>query len=117
MAEKVGILAGDPDARWVLGRISTRDSIERSQALDQLIDWLNGLLESPSEPGGDPPAEAEHCLAGACKIDQAQTNHIILVKHLASVLRLSLNCPFTDVKERCGDILCEFRVSFPSCPP
>lgn len=120
LASKIAELA--PDESWLFSCIASRDINERTQALQQLETWINEVIvvwqsdsnkdesieeyEEEDEDGNDDDEGNTNSSQSASEDWQAGFLRILL-----QVLRLSIQCPFEDVKNKCSDLLLSLKVS------
>lgn len=103
----------EPDASWLFGCIASRDINERTQALQQLETWVNEVIvvfqsESNRDESTEEEEEEDQVNKDCSQINsedwQTPLRHILL-----QVLRLSIQCPFEDVKSKCSDLLVSLK--------
>ena len=86
--------------------VSHRDSKSRCLALEKIQDsvesWLDGY--------GSPPTFCTNFGNGS--INGKDTRVAFLEEVIPDLLRLSISCPFEDVREKCSEILVDIKVSF-----
>lgn len=87
--------------RFLIG-IGNRDLEARRQAMEFICKTLDGWFEGY----GSPPANYRNStLKSAVDLKQ------LIVEQLPDILRLSIDCPFADVRESCTFILQDLLVS------
>ena len=90
----------DEDGLRFLYGVCTRDLNQRLQALDNVIRVFDGWIE-----GYGSPKEATR------ENHQISTDFTPMIREqLPDILRLSLQCPFADVRERCSLVLEDLQV-------
>lgn len=88
--------------------ICCRDAESRERALDAIGMTVQGWLD-----GAGSPARGRRQSRPQINVSDVNSEHTRLVTlHLPILLRLSLNCPFVNVRERCQNILDVVKVSF-----
>lgn len=101
-------LRRSPDSLRFLYGLATKDQPARALALDSIVRAFDSWIEGYGSPK---ELVIDH-------VEQQENNEIILstdFKHLITeqlpdLLRLSLLCPFADVRERCANILEDLKV-------
>lgn len=104
----------EPDASWLFGCIASRDINERTQALQQLETWVNEVIvvfQSESNRDESTEEEEEDQVNKDCSQINSEDWQTPLRHILLQVLRLSIQCPFEDVKSKCSDLLVSLKVS------
>lgn len=107
LADKVTDL--EPDASWLFGCIASRDVNERNQALQQLETWINEVIVNSQSDERIDLDDEDDTLSSQTVSEDKQA---VILQILLQVLRLSIQCPFDDVKSKCSDILISLKVSY-----
>jgi hypothetical protein len=94
--------------------LSSRDVATRSQALDVITQTFEHWLDGYGSPTREHSIVTENHNNDFPK-DIKKVGQSLVREQLADLLRLSLTCPFSDVRERCGSILIQFEVSLQKC--
>ncbi|KAL8578133.1 hypothetical protein ACOMHN_055452 [Nucella lapillus] len=89
--------------------VSHRDAKSRAMALQKaqgsIEQWLDGY-------GSPPPGHSAMGMNGGVDSMGRQT---FLQQLVPELLRLSLGCPFQDVRDKCVEMLKDIEVSYVSC--
>jgi|SRR6218665_274531 len=86
--------------------ICSSDKETRAQALNSVSRILDCWLDGYGSPPGGSGADAS-CESGSVCSANPQS---LVKEQLPDLLRLSTDCPFADVRERCCEILADLQV-------
>jgi hypothetical protein len=113
MANEVNVVSNfrDEESLRFVHCLSNRDPNVRNEGFESItrsIDaWIDGY-GSPPAPDGTPTLSVLNGVTA--NPDELLTEHIL------DLVRLSLQCPFEDVRERCGNLLEDLQVcSYITC--
>ena len=104
----------ESELRWLFSRLATRDPSERSQALTELEQASTELVTS-SAPNGTGDSVQIGCggrNADGDIIESVASKNVVSKRFLANVLRLTIQCPFSDVRDRCKAVLQGVKVQY-----
>ena len=79
-------------------------AIEASNFFDKYCRWIEGYGSPPDGPNG---FSGSH---GGLKFSAASPKEIAL-EIMPDILRLSIDCPYVDVRDRCGSMLHVLKVN------
>ncbi|XP_041463400.1 uncharacterized protein LOC121414327 [Lytechinus variegatus] len=97
----------EAELRWLFSRLATRDTSERNLALADLEITSSELVPNGSPNGtgdGMQIGSKDHGADGTI-IESAVGKNVTSTRFLANILRLAIQCPFSDVRERCKAVL------------
>lgn len=104
----------ESELRWLFTRLATRDATERSLALAE-IEVTGGELVpngSPNGTGDGMRIGSNDPSADGTLIESALSKNVTSTRFLAHILRLAIQCPFSDVRERCKAVLQGVKVGY-----
>ncbi|XP_071492038.1 sestrin-1-like isoform X1 [Diadema antillarum] len=96
------------ELRWLFSRLATRDANERARVMSEIEEVGMELSEEESMPNGTGDGvqigRTDGSDSGAV-IETTSSKNLASTRFLANVLRLAIQCPFSDIRERCKAIL------------
>ena len=108
MADDDSLTFRDEDSLRFLHGVSSRDELQRIQALETIVKKLDGWIEGYGSPK-DPYLILEN---NHHPVDQQLDSNFrpLVQEHLPDILRLCATCPFKDVTDKLSEVLEDLKV-------
>ena len=100
----------DAESVQFLQGLCSRSSSDRICAFETIIKTFDGWVEGYGSPK-ESSQFLNHRNNGHYAGDLSSDMKLLIHDQLPDILRLSLKCPFADVREKCVDILQDMKVS------
>lgn len=107
MADSYKIDSLDGEALRFLSVVCHRDQVSRNRAMTRIQESVQSWLDGYGSPPPPPMKSGAGILIG---MDRRE----FLQEILPGLLRLSLRCPFADVRDKCRELLTEIEVRLKS---